>query len=110
MLVESFTYIAAYLDSVFLKSLDGWVVIGLVGQVLFILRFGVQWIASERAGRSIIPVSFWYLSIGGAILLSIYAIYRRDPVFILGQGPNVLIYTRNLVLIQKEKKRSEISE
>ena len=104
MLTEGWIYVLDYLDSVFLHSLDGWVVIGLIGQVLFILRFGVQWIASERAGRSIIPLSFWYLSVGGAILLCAYEIYRRDPVFILGQGPNVLIYIRNLMLIRKEKQ------
>ncbi len=93
-----------YLSSVFLQSLTGWVVVGYIGQMLFIARFAVQWVASEREGRSIIPLSFWYLSIAGAILLSAYAIYRRDPVFILGQGPNVLIYIRNLMLIAKEKR------
>ena len=105
MLTEIWLGLIAYLDSVFLKSFDGWVFTGMVGQILFIMRFGVQWIASERAGRSIIPVSFWYLSIGGSVLLSIYAFYRRDPVFILGQGPNVLIYARNLVLISRERQR-----
>ena len=107
MLAEGWTHLSAYLNSVFLNSLDGWVIIGLIGQFLFILRFGVQWIASERAGRSIIPLSFWYLSVGGAIMLCAYAIYRRDPVFILGQGPNVLFYIRNLMLINKEKKSGQ---
>jgi len=105
MLVEVWTNLIGYLDSVFLKSIDGWVVLGGIGQFLFIMRFAVQWVASERAGRSYIPVSFWYLSIGGSILLLVYAIYRRDPVFIMGQGPNVLIYVRNLMLIAKENKK-----
>ncbi|QQA45092.1 lipid-A-disaccharide synthase N-terminal domain-containing protein [Pelagovum pacificum] len=81
-----------------------WVMIGLVGQLAFTARFLVQWIASEKAGRSTVPVAFWYFSIiGGAILLT-YAIYRADPVFILGQSMGVFIYARNLWLIRREKK------
>jgi lipid-A-disaccharide synthase-like uncharacterized protein len=80
-----------------------WVMIGLGGQLAFTARFLVQWIASERAGRSTVPVAFWYFSIvGGAVLLS-YAIYRGDPVFILGQSMGVLIYSRNLWLIRRER-------
>jgi lipid-A-disaccharide synthase-like uncharacterized protein len=80
-----------------------WVMVGLIGQLAFTARFVVQWIASERIGRSTIPVAFWYCSIiGGAILLS-YAIYRRDPVFILGQSMGVVIYARNLWLIRRER-------
>jgi len=80
-----------------------WVMIGLGGQMAFTARFLVQWIASEKAGRSTVPVAFWYLSIvGGSILLS-YAIYRGDPVFILGQSMGVTIYSRNLWLIRRER-------
>jgi len=80
-----------------------WVLIGLGGQLAFTARFLVQWIASERAGRSTVPVAFWYFSIiGGAVLLS-YAIYREDPVFILGQSMGVVIYSRNLWLIRRER-------
>lgn len=80
-----------------------WVMIGLGGQLAFTARFLVQWIASERAGRSTVPVAFWYFSIvGGTVLLS-YAIYRGDPVFILGQSMGVLIYSRNLWLIRRER-------
>lgn len=78
--------------------------IGLIGQGFFSTRFLVQWIASEKAGRSVVPSSFWIFSILGSGLLLIYAIYRKDPVFILGQAPNLLIYSRNLYLIIKEKK------
>lgn len=77
--------------------------IGFIGQGFFSTRFLVQWIASEKAGKSVIPNSFWIFSILGSSLLLVYAIYRKDPVFILGQAPNLLIYSRNLYLIKKEK-------
>jgi lipid-A-disaccharide synthase-like uncharacterized protein len=80
-----------------------WVCIGLFGQLLFMGRFLVQWIASERAKRSVVPVLFWYFSIGGALVLLAYALYRRDPVFVLGQGLGLGIYARNLWLIRAEK-------
>jgi lipid-A-disaccharide synthase-like uncharacterized protein len=72
-------------------------------------RFLVQWIASERARRSVIPVAFWYFSIGGAVILFLYAVYRKDPVFILGQSLGLFIYARNLYLIHVEKKRNGAS-
>ena len=77
-------------------------VIGFTGQALFSARFLVQWIASEREGKSVIPLPFWYFSIAGGITLLGYAIYRADPVFILGQSMGVFIYLRNLHLIYKE--------
>jgi len=80
-----------------------WVIFGLLGQLFFFLRFFFQWIASERKKQSTIPVSFWYLSIIGGIILLIYSIYRKDPVFILGQSLGVFIYARNLYLIKKKK-------
>jgi lipid-A-disaccharide synthase-like uncharacterized protein len=80
-----------------------WVLIGLGGQLAFTARFLVQWIASERAGRSTVPIAFWYFSVvGGTILLS-YALYREDPVFILGQSMGLAIYSRNLWLIRRER-------
>ena len=82
-----------------------WIAIGLVGQALFSGRFLIQWIASERERRSIIPIAFWYFSIAGGIILLAYAIYRQDPVFILGQSTGVLIYARNLYLIHVERRR-----
>lgn len=82
-------------------------VIGFVGQTFFSLRFLVQWIASEKKGKSVIPLSFWIFSILGSSLLLIYAIYRKDPVFILGQAPNIFIYSRNLYLIKKERHQKK---
>lgn len=79
-----------------------WVMFGLAGQLLFTARFVVQWIASERAGRSTIPIVFWWFSIGGGLVLLSYAVYRADPVFILGQSMGVFIYSRNLWLIRRE--------
>lgn len=83
-----------------------WVLVGLGGQVMFMMRFLVQWIVSEREKRSVIPVSFWWFSIGGAAILLAYAIYRADPVFILGQSLGFFIYSRNLWLIRSEARRN----
>ena len=83
-----------------------WLCLGFSAQVLFSMRFFVQWIASERAGKSVVPVVFWHLSIAGSGLLLLYAIYRRDPVFILGQSAGIFIYSRNLYLIYRGKRTS----
>jgi len=80
-----------------------WTAVGLVGQVIFGGRFVVQWIASERRKRSVVPVVFWYLSLLGSAILLAYSIYRLDPVFIPGFSLNALIYLRNLYLIRKER-------
>jgi lipid-A-disaccharide synthase-like uncharacterized protein len=82
---------------------DPWVILGFSAQAVFASRFIVQWLASERRGRSVVPVAFWYLSLIGTMLLAVYAIYRRDPVFILGQTLNSFIYIRNLMLIYRPK-------
>ncbi len=82
-----------------------WLALGFVAQAIFASRFIVQWIASERAKESIVPVSFWILSLIGGILLFSYAIWRKDPVFIVGQGCGLFIYSRNLYLIYRKKKR-----
>jgi len=78
-----------------------WVVLGLLGQGVFFSRFMVQWIASERAKVSYIPVSFWYLSIVGSLLILVYSIHRKEPIIMLGYLPNVFVYTRNLMLIRR---------
>jgi len=78
-----------------------WLVVGLLGQALFSARFLVQWLASERKRQSIIPVAFWWLSLCGGATLLAYALWRRDPVFILGQGMGLFVYTRNLILIRR---------
>ncbi|MEJ2152407.1 MAG: lipid-A-disaccharide synthase N-terminal domain-containing protein [Gemmatimonadota bacterium] len=81
-----------------------WIAIGLAGQGCFFLRFLVQWVASERVGRSVIPRAFWYFSIMGSVVILSYAIWREDPVFIVGQSTGLFIYIRNLVLIQREER------
>jgi lipid-A-disaccharide synthase-like uncharacterized protein len=80
------------------------VILGLSGQILFSLRFLIQWLASERRKESVIPIAFWYFSLAGGVILLAYAIYRKDPVFILGQGTGAFIYIRNLVLIHRKRK------
>lgn len=81
-----------------------WIVVGFVAQFMFMMRFVMQWIYSERARRSIVPEVFWYFSmLGGAMLLA-YAIHRADPVFIAGQALGLLIYARNIYFIWREKK------
>jgi len=79
------------------------VILGLIGNATFSMRFLVQWIASERQGESVIPVSFWYWSIFGSVIMCLYFIFKRDPVGILAYLPNSLIYIRNLMLIRKGK-------
>jgi len=80
-----------------------WWVVGFAGQLVFASRFWVQWIASERARRSVVPVSFWWLSIVGGLLSLGYAIYRLDPVFIMGQVTGTVIYVRNLAMIRQAR-------
>lgn len=80
-----------------------WLGIGFLGQAMFSMRFLIQWLQSERQRRSIIPVAFWYFSLLGGVTLLSYAIYRQDPVFILGQGAGLIIYARNLYFIWREK-------
>ncbi|MBN8412029.1 MULTISPECIES: lipid-A-disaccharide synthase N-terminal domain-containing protein [Halomonas] len=82
-----------------------WLLVGFLGQALFSARFIVQWIASEKARRSVMPVAFWFLSLGGGATLLAYAIHRRDPVFIMGQGAGLFIYLRNLMLMRKASQR-----
>lgn len=81
-----------------------WLALGFVAQLLFAMRFIVQWLASERARQSIVPETFWYFSVAGGVLLFAYAIYRLDPVFMLGQGMGLLIYSRNIQMIWRSKQ------
>jgi lipid-A-disaccharide synthase-like uncharacterized protein len=80
--------------------------LGLIGQACFFSRFLVQWVASERQRRSVVPTAFWYLSIIGGLLVLIYALWRRDPIFILGQSVGLVVYTRNLILIHTKGGRN----
>lgn len=87
-----------------MSSSTAWYVLGFVAQAFFFSRFLVQWLASERAGRSVLPVAFWYLSLVGGVTLLAYAIHLRDPVFILGQATGALIYLRNLQFRWREQE------
>lgn len=84
-----------------------WVLVGFMGQALFTARFVVQWFKSEIVGKSVIPLAFWYFSVGGGVILLAYAIHKADPVFIAGQGGGLIVYARNLYLIFREKKRAK---
>jgi lipid-A-disaccharide synthase-like uncharacterized protein len=86
--------------------LSSWLIIGFLGQGLFSARFLVQWIVSERRSESVIPVAFWVFSLFGGAFLLAYAIYRADPVFIVGQAAGLLVYARNLMLIRKKRLSS----
>lgn len=86
-----------------------WLAVGLMGQLAFTARFIVQWIASERAGKSVMPVAFWYLSISGGLIVLAYGIHKLDLVIILGQLPGVVVYSRNLWLIRKHAAANRIS-
>ena len=89
-------------------TIDLWLLIGLAGQALFFMRFIVQWIVSERRKESVIPLQFWYWSIGGSLVLLFYAIHQRDPVFILGQSLGSVIYVRNLMLIARQNVKQPL--
>jgi lipid-A-disaccharide synthase-like uncharacterized protein len=104
MLVDLSRAVGSYFHDVFVVQLDWWIALGFLAQALFTMRFVVQWIASERAGRSVVPLAFWLFSIGGGILLLVYALYRKDPVFIAGQAFGVFVYVRNLYFVMREKK------
>jgi lipid-A-disaccharide synthase-like uncharacterized protein len=87
--------------------MNGWVLFGFFGQFVFAMRFIIQWIVSEKKKESIVPLSFWYLSLGGGVILLIYAIYKNDPVFMLGQATGLIVYARNLMLITKKKNMNQ---
>ncbi len=109
MLVELSHAVGAYLTDVFVTRLDWWVILGMVAQLLFTARFVVQWIASERAGHSVIPVAFWIFSICGGALLLIYALYRKDVVFIAGQAFSFFVYARNLYFVTRDRRAARIA-
>lgn len=103
-MIGHLTELSAWFHKVFVEQFDGWIALGFIAQFMFTMRFVVQWVASEREGRSVVPIAFWFFSIGGGLLLFIYAIQRGDPVFIAGQGLGLFIYVRNLMLIFRPKK------
>lgn len=93
-----------YLYDVFVAKFDFWLAFGIVAQLLFTARFIVQWLASEKAGRSVMPMAFWFLSMAGGTMTLVYGIVRREPIIIMGQALAVGIYVRNIALILKERK------
>jgi lipid-A-disaccharide synthase-like uncharacterized protein len=87
-----------------------WIGIGFVGQGMFFGRFVLQWIASERAQRSVVPVAFWWFSLVGSVIVLAYAIYKQDIVFIVGQSTGFIVYTRNLILIQRQRNAEALRD
>lgn len=92
-----------YLYDVFVAKFDFWLAFGLVAQLLFTARFLVQWITSERAGQSVVPMAFWFFSMGGGLMTLVYGVVKREPVIILGQAFATIIYVRNIMLIIKNR-------
>lgn len=108
MLIDVSHAVGAYLVDVFYTRLDWWIVLGFLAQFLFTMRFLVQWIASERAGHSVIPLAFWIFSIFGGLLLLVYALYRKDAVFIAGQAFGVFVYLRNLYFVLRDRRAAVV--
>jgi lipid-A-disaccharide synthase-like uncharacterized protein len=104
MLIQFGTELSAYFREVFVDKFDFWLVFGLAAQLIFAARFFVQWIASERAGKSVVPFAFWVFSVGGGLMTLLYGIVRREPVIIFGQGLATIIYVRNIMLIVRTGK------
>jgi lipid-A-disaccharide synthase-like uncharacterized protein len=92
----------------FFEIFNPWVLFGFAAQFVFFLRFAVQWWVSEKKKQSVIPISFWYLSLVGTFMILIYSIQRKDIVFIAASLLNSLIYIRNLVLINRQKNKEKI--
>ncbi|MFD1694066.1 lipid-A-disaccharide synthase N-terminal domain-containing protein [Roseibium aestuarii] len=98
-------FVLDYLHTVFVQKFDFWFVFGIAAQAMFMMRFVVQWLASERVGKSIVPIAFWFFSLAGGVMLLAYGLVQREPVIILGQALGLIIYLRNLRLIFKEKRQ-----
>lgn len=97
--------VSDYIYDVFVLKFDFWLAFGIVAQLLFTARFLVQWFASEKEGRSVMPLSFWYFSMAGGLMTLIYGIVRREPIIIMGQALATIIYVRNLMLIFRGRGR-----
>jgi len=108
-----FSFVTDFFQSLSMKypkfQLDFWVIFGFIGQTMFTMRFIVQWIASEKRKESVIPVAFWYFSLGGGLILLAYAVRQMDPVFIAAYLLNPIIYSRNLYFIYKKKSNPKTS-
>jgi lipid-A-disaccharide synthase-like uncharacterized protein len=104
MLVAFSQGLVDYLYDVFVARFDFWLAFGILAQLLFTARFIVQWLASEKAGRSVMPLAFWFLSIAGGGMTLVYGLVRREPIIIMGQALAVVIYIRNIMLIFRERR------
>jgi lipid-A-disaccharide synthase-like uncharacterized protein len=105
MLITIGQEIRAIFYDAFVAKFDFWLVFGIVAQLLFAGRFIVQWIASEKQGKSVIPFAFWFFSMGGGLMTLVYGLVKREPVIIVGQGLATFIYVRNIMLILKERRQ-----
>jgi lipid-A-disaccharide synthase-like uncharacterized protein len=106
MLIQYGQALGEYLYDVFVAKFDFWLAFGLIAQLFFTARFLVQWISSERAGKSVVPMAFWFFSIGGGLMTLVYGVVKREPVIIIGQGLATIIYIRNIMLIVKNRGRA----
>jgi lipid-A-disaccharide synthase-like uncharacterized protein len=105
MLIQYGTALGNYLYDIFVAKFDFWLAFGLVAQLAFAARFLVQWIMSERAGKSVVPMAFWFFSVAGGTMTLIYGLVKREPVIIFGQLLSNVIYVRNIMLIWKNHAR-----
>ncbi len=110
MIINIGQEISAYLYDVFVAKFDFWLAFGIAAQLLFTARFLVQWIASEREGRSVIPMAFWLFSMGGGLMTLVYGIARREPIIIMGQALAIFIYIRNIMLVLKQRKQANTQD
>jgi lipid-A-disaccharide synthase-like uncharacterized protein len=106
MMIQYGQALGNYLYDVFVAKFDFWLAFGLIAQLFFTARFLVQWISSERAGKSIVPMAFWFFSMGGGLMTLVYGIVKREPVIIVGQALATIIYIRNIMLIVKNRGRA----
>src|SRR5260221_9349819 len=106
MLIQYGQALGNYFYDVFVAKFDFWLAFGLIAQLLFTARFLVQWISSERAGQSVVPMAFWFFSMGGGLMTLVYGIAKREPVIILGQALATIIYVRNIVLIARNRRQA----
>ena len=103
MIIQYGQALGDYLYDIFVAKFDFWLAFGLAAQLSFAARFLVQWIASERAGKSVVPMAFWFCSMGGGLMTLVYGLVKGEPVIILGQALATIIYVRNIMLIWKNR-------
>jgi lipid-A-disaccharide synthase-like uncharacterized protein len=107
MIINIGQEISTYFYDVFVAKFDFWLAFGVVAQLLFTARFIVQWLASEREGKSVVPLAFWFFSMAGGLMTLIYGLVRREPIIIMGQALAIFIYMRNLMLIFRPKTKAK---